>query len=55
MAAGIARRRAARVPRAVLRDGAGHARVLEGDDPAAAPLLAAAERLIFAAQRGSQG
>jgi len=54
MAAGIARRRAAREPRAVLRDGTGHARVLEGGDPAAAPLLKAAERLVSAAQRGSQ-
>ena len=53
MAAGLARRRAAREPRAVLRDAEGHARVIDGGDAAAAPLLEAAERLISAAQRGS--
>ena len=55
MAAGLARRWAAREPRVVLRDGAGHARVLDGEDPAAGPLLEAAERVISAAQRGSMG
>ena len=55
MAAGIARRRAAREPRAVLRDGDGHARLLGADDPSAEALLEAAERLISAAQRGSPG
>jgi hypothetical protein len=54
MAAGLARRRVAREPRAVLRDGAGHARVLEAGDTGAEALLEAAERLISAAQRGSR-
>jgi hypothetical protein len=54
MAAGLARRRAAREPRVVLTDRGGHPRTLAPDDPAAAPLLDAAERLISAAQRRSR-
>jgi len=53
MAASLARRRAAREPRVVLTDPGGHPRTLEPSDAAAAPLLDAAERLISAAQRGS--
>jgi hypothetical protein len=51
VAAGLARRKAAREPRVVLTDRGGHPRALAADDPAAAPLLEAAERLISAAQR----
>jgi hypothetical protein len=54
VAASLARRRAAREPRVVLTDGAGQQRTLEPDDPRAAPLLDAAERLISAAQSGSE-
>jgi hypothetical protein len=54
MAAGLARRRAAREPRVVLTDRGGHPRALAPDDPAAGPLLEAAERLISAAQRRSR-
>ena len=53
MAASLARRKAAREPRVVLTEPGGHPRTLEPDDPAAAPLLDAAERLISAAQRRS--
>jgi hypothetical protein len=53
VAAGLARRKAAREPRVVLTDRGGHPRTLAADDPAAAPLLEAAERLISAVQRGS--
>jgi hypothetical protein len=53
VAAGLARRKAAREPRVVLSDAAGHPRTLDPDDPAAEPLLQAAERLISASQRGS--
>jgi hypothetical protein len=53
VAASIARRKAAREPRVVLTDRGGHPRTLDPSDPAAAPLLEAAERLVSAAQRGS--
>jgi hypothetical protein len=51
VAAGLARRKAAREPRVVLTDRGAHPRTLPADDPAAAPLLEAAERLISAVQR----
>jgi hypothetical protein len=54
MAAGLARRRAAREPRVVVTDPGGQPRTLAADDPAAAPLLEAAERLISAVQRRSR-
>jgi hypothetical protein len=54
VAAGIARRKAAREPRVVLTDRGGHPRTLDADDPAAARMLEAAERLISAAQRRSR-
>jgi hypothetical protein len=54
VAAGLARRRAARAPRVVLTDRGGHPRTLAPDDPVAGPVLEAAERLISAAQRGSR-
>jgi hypothetical protein len=38
----------------VLTDPGGHPRTLERDDPAAAPMLEAAERLISASQRRSR-
>jgi hypothetical protein len=53
MAASLARRKAAREPRVVLTEHGGHPRTLDADDPAARPLLEAAERLISAAQRRS--
>ncbi len=53
VAASIARRKAAREPRVVLTERGGHPRTLDPSDPAAEPLLDAAERLISAAQRGS--
>ena len=53
MAASLARRKAAREPRVVLTEPGGHPRTLDSDDPAAEPLLEAAERLISAAQRRS--
>jgi hypothetical protein len=54
VAAGLARRRAAREPRVVLTEPGGYPRTLAPDDPAAGPLLEAAERLISAAQRRSR-
>jgi hypothetical protein len=54
MAASFARRKAAREPRVVLTDRGGQPRTLDVDDPAAEPLLDAAERLISAAHRGSR-
>lgn len=51
VAAGLARRRAAREPRVVLTDPGGHPRTLDREDPVAQALLEAAERLISAAQR----
>ena len=53
VAASIARRKAAREPRVVLTERGGHPRTLDPSDPAAEPLLDAAERLISTAQRGS--
>jgi hypothetical protein len=53
VAASLARRKAAREPRVVLTEPGGHPRTLEPSDPAAAPLLEAAERLISAAHRQS--
>lgn len=54
MAASLARRKAARQPRVVLTDRGGQRRTLSSSDPATDPLLDAAERLISAAQRGSE-
>ena len=54
MAASFARRKAAREPRVVLTDKGGQPRTLDADDPAAEPLLDAAERLISATHRGSR-
>jgi hypothetical protein len=53
MAASLARRKAAREPRVVVTEPGGHPHTMDPEDPAAAPLLDAAERLIFAAQRRS--
>jgi len=53
VAATLARRKAAREPRVVVRDRGGNVRVLAPDDPLAATLHTAAERLIFAAQSRS--
>jgi hypothetical protein len=53
MAASLARRKAAREPRVVLTDAGGQPRTLSSTDPATDPLLETAERLISAAQRGS--
>jgi len=55
VAASLARRKAAREPRVVLTEHGGRPRTLDAADPAAAPLLDAAERLISAAQSGSGG
>jgi hypothetical protein len=54
VAASLARRRAAKEPRVVLVETPGGQRTLSPEDPAAAPLLEAADRLISAAQRGSE-
>ena len=54
VAAGLARRKAAREPRVVLTDRGGQPRTLAPDDPAAERLLDAAERLISAAQSRSR-
>ena len=54
VAAGLARRKAAREPRVVLTDPGAHPRTLALDDPAAVALLDAAERLISATQRRSK-
>jgi hypothetical protein len=54
VAASFARRKAAREPRVVLTDAGGQPRALASSDPAAGPLLEAAERLISASQRGSE-
>jgi len=51
VAAGLARRKAAREPRVVLTDPGGHPRTLDRDDPVAEAVLEAAERLISAQQR----
>jgi hypothetical protein len=54
VAAGLARRKAARESRVVVTDPGGHPRTLERADPAFDPLLEAAERLISASQRRSR-
>jgi hypothetical protein len=54
VAAGLARRKAAREPRVVVTDPGGHPRTLGREDPAFEPLLNAAERLISASQRRSR-
>ena len=53
VAASLARRKAAREPRVVLTERGGHLRTLHPSDPVAERLLDAAERLVSAAQRGS--
>ena len=54
VAATLARRRQARAPRIVVRDGTGQPRALDAvGDPVAEALIEAAEDLISAAQRGS--
>ena len=54
MSASLARRRAGREPRVVVRTEGGELRTLAPDDPAARRLLDAAEGLISAAQRPSE-
>jgi hypothetical protein len=53
VAAGLDRMRAARSPRVTVRERGGQARTLDPADPRAEALLAAAERLLSAVQRGS--
>ena len=53
VSATLARRRALREPRVVVRSAQGELRTLAPDDPAATRLKAAAEALISAAQRAS--
>jgi hypothetical protein len=53
--AGWTRRRAARAPRVTVRDDSGQRQALPSGDPRAQALLAAAERVLLAAQRGSDG
>ena len=53
VSASLARRRAGREPRVVVRTEHGELRTLASEDPAAQSLLEAAERLISAAQRPS--
>ena len=54
VSASLARRRAGREPRVVVRTAGGELRTLGPEDPAARRLLAAAEGLISAAQRPSR-
>ena len=54
MSATLARRRAGREPRVVVRTERGELRTLAPEDPAARRLLDAAEGLISAAQRPSE-
>jgi hypothetical protein len=54
VAASLARRRFAREPRVVVRDAAGRSATLRPEDPAGRRLVAAAERLVSAVQRGSE-
>ena len=54
MSASLARRRAGREPRVVVRTERGELRTLAPDDPAARRPLDAAEGLISAAQRPSE-
>ena len=53
MSASLARRRAGREPRVVVRTEQGELRTLATDDPMAQSLLDVAERLISAVQRPS--
>ena len=53
VSASLARRRALKEPRVVVRGERGDLRTLAPDDPAAQRLQEAAEALISAAQRGS--
>jgi hypothetical protein len=55
VSASLARRRALREPRVVVRDARGELHTLAPDDPTAERLQATAEGLISAAQRGSEG
>ena len=54
VSASLARRRALREPRVVVREEHGELRTLAPDDPRAERLQNAADRLISAAQRGSE-
>jgi hypothetical protein len=54
VSASLARRRALREPRVVVRAEQGELRTLAPDDPMAIQLRNAADRLISAAQRGSE-
>jgi hypothetical protein len=54
VSASLARRRAGREPRVVVRTAQGDLRTLAPEDPAARRLLDAAETLISAAQRPSE-
>ncbi len=53
VSASLARRRAGREPRVVIRTAQAEARTLDPEDPAARRLLEAADGLISAAQRPS--
>ena len=55
VSASLARRRAMREPRVVVRPEHGELRTLASDDPLAERLQNAADRLISAAQRDSEG
>jgi hypothetical protein len=54
VSASLARRRAMREPRVVVRLAHGELRTLAPDDPLAERLQNAADRLLSAAQRGSE-
>jgi hypothetical protein len=54
VSASLARRRAMREPRVVVRSEHGELRTLAPDDPLAERLQNVADRLISAAQRGSE-
>jgi hypothetical protein len=54
VSASLARRRALREPRVVVRSEHGELRTLAPDDPLAERLQNVADRLISAAQRGSE-
>ena len=54
VSASLARRRAGREPRVIVRAEQGELHALASDDPAAQRLLEAAEGLISAAQRPSE-
>ena len=55
MAATLARRRDARGPRVIVKSRGGQTRLLDPAEPGAKAALEAAEALISAAQRGSDG